>query len=65
MKSVKSRQQIWQERRKEEGLCISCGKEPAIGTLCKICGEKNKERNRKKRKNKAWVSGGKGRKPIY
>ena len=65
MNPKKSRQRIYQEKRKALGLCINCGKEKSVGIYCKECGIKNRERNRKKKNNKAWVSGGRGRKPIY
>ena len=60
-----SRQRKWQLKKKAEGLCQNCGKPAEKGIWCKACGRKKKEENRLKRGFKQWVSGGKGRPPIY
>jgi hypothetical protein len=35
-----SRQRNWQRKKKEEGLCVQCGKELFTAHLCKACRDK-------------------------
>lgn len=63
-----SPQVIWQEKRKAEGKCTICGKEPlASGSESRglKCLAKMAQSRRKVLELKAWRPGGRGRIPLH
>ncbi|MHA1962339.1 MAG: hypothetical protein ACW99U_19215 [Candidatus Thorarchaeota archaeon] len=59
------RRVAWAQKKKEEGLCISCGK--PLGKYkvrCDSCALKKRARDRARQDRSAWRKGKRGRPPI-
>jgi hypothetical protein len=46
-----TRQRRWQLRKKSQGLCQYCGRDPAVGKLCLVCARKAAETDRVRYQN--------------
>ena len=51
--TTKSRQLLWQEAKRAQGLCPCCGKQPGDYVLCDPCNQKRLDRHRRIREEAA------------